>query len=183
MQEVQALLDGLEPSAPALVREVARHVSPVVIAEALRRLLEEEVSIRPLRPLLEALLSAPAGTPPQALCDACRRSLSRHIAQPLLRGRALEALLLDPAAEMTFRDALAGASGPPDPSRVRYLLASVEAALASTPRPRALLAPGDVRRPLRDLVAQRFPGLAVLAYEELPPDLEIRPVGRAAFCE
>ncbi len=183
VQEVQALLDGLEPSAPALVREVARHVSPVVIAEALRRLLEEEVSIRPLRPLLEALLSAPAGTPPQALCDACRRSLSRHIAQPLLRGRALEALLLDPAAEMTFRDALAGASGPPDPSRVRYLLASVEAALASTPRPRALLAPGDVRRPLRDLVAQRFPGLAVLAYEELPPDLEIRPVGRAAFCE
>jgi type III secretion protein V len=28
VQEVQALLDGLEPSSPALVREVARHVSP-----------------------------------------------------------------------------------------------------------------------------------------------------------
>jgi type III secretion protein V len=48
---------------------------------------------------------------------------------------------------------------------------------------RALLAPGDVRRPLRELVAQRFPGLAVLAYEELPPDLEVRPAGCAAFCE
>jgi len=66
---------------------------------------------------------------------------------------------------------------------VRSLLASVEAGLAASPRARTLLAPGDVRRPLRDLVAQRFPGLAVLAYDELPPDLEIRPVGRAAFCE
>ena len=183
VQEVQSLLDALEPSAPALVREVARHVSPIVIAEALRRLLEEEVSIRPLRPILESLLSAPAGTPAPSLGDACRRSLCRHIAHPLLRGRSLEALLLDPAAELVFRDALHGAGGPIDPDRVRSLLASVEAGLAAVPPARALLAPGDVRRPVRDLVAQRFPGLAVLAYDELPPDLEVRPVGRAAFYE
>ena len=183
VQEVQGLLDALEPSAPALVREVARQVSPVVIAEALRRLLEEEVSIRPLRPILEALLSAPAGTPATTLCDACRRSLSRHIAHPLLRGRMLEVLLLDPAAEVTFRDALHGTAPPPDPARVRALLASIGTGLSSAPRVRALLAPGDVRRPLRELVAQRFPGLAVLAYEELPPDLEVRPAGSAAFCE
>jgi type III secretion protein V len=155
----------------------------VVIAEVLRRLLEEEVSIRPLRPILEALLAAPSGAPASALCDACRRSLSRHIAQPLLRGRALEALLLDPSAELAFRDAIHGDARPPGPDGVRALLASVESALAAAPRARALLAPGDVRRPLRDLIAQRFPGLAVLAYDELPPDLEVRPVGRAAFCE
>jgi type III secretion protein V len=155
----------------------------VVIAEVLRRLLEEEVSIRPLRPILEALLAAPAGAPAPVLRDACRRSLSRHIAHPLLRGRALEAVLLDPAAELVFRDAIHGDAGPPDPDRVRALLSSVESALVGAPRARALLAPGDVRSPLRDLVAQRFPGLAVLAYEELPPDLEVRPVGRAAFRE
>ena len=183
VQEVQALLDALEPSAPALVREVVRHVSPVVIADVLRRLLEEEVSVRPLRHILEALLSAPAGAPAPVLRDACRRSLSRHIAHPLLRGRALEALLLDPAAELTLRDAIHGDTGPPGAECVRALLSSVESALAAAPRARALLAPGDVRRPLRELVALRFPGLAVLAYDELPPDLEVRPVGRAAFCK
>lgn len=183
VQEVQALLDALEPTAPALVREVARHVSPAVIADVLRRLLEEEVSIRPLRLVLEALLSAPAGTPGAALGEACRRSLSRHIAHPLLRGRVLDALLLDPGAELVFRDALHGGAGAPGPELARSLLASVETALHSAPRARALLAPGDVRRPARDLIAQRFPGLAVLAYDELPPDLEVRPVGRAAFCE
>ncbi len=44
-----------------------------------------------------------------------------------------------------------------------------------------LLTTPDVRRPLRNLVAGRFPRLPVLAYEELPPDLPVRPVGRVAL--
>ncbi|HET8733984.1 MAG TPA: flagellar biosynthesis protein FlhA, partial [Anaeromyxobacteraceae bacterium] len=165
VQEVQALLDAVEPAAPALVREVSRHVSPGVIAETLRRLLEEEVSIRPLRPILEALLAAPAGAPAPVLCEACRRSLSRHITGPLAAGGALPALLLDPAAELAFRDARHGDGPGLDATRARALLASVRSALDASPRARTLLAPSDVRRPLRDLVAQRFPGLSVLAYE------------------
>jgi type III secretion protein V len=183
VQEVQALLDSLEPSTPALVREVARHLPPALIGETFRRLLEEGVSIRPLRAILDALLAAPAGSAAAALADACRRSLSRHIAYPLLRGRSLEALLLDPAAEVALRDALHGGVATLAPARVRELVVSVESGLAASPHARALLAPGDVRRPLRDILAQRFPGLAVLGYDELPPDLAVRPVGRAAFSE
>ncbi|HEY6100664.1 MAG TPA: flagellar biosynthesis protein FlhA, partial [Anaeromyxobacter sp.] len=58
VQEAQLLLDGLETSAPALVREVARQVPPALLAEVLRRLVEEGVSVRPLRTILEALLEA-----------------------------------------------------------------------------------------------------------------------------
>jgi len=36
----------------------------------------------------------------------------------------------------------------------------------------------DVRRAVRSLVAPRFPAVPVLAYEELPPELPVRPVGR-----
>ena len=183
VQEVQALLDSLEPSAPALVREVARHLPPAVLGETLRRLLEEGISIRPLRLILDALLAAPAGAPASVLADACRRSLARHIAQPLLRGRALEALLLDPGAEVVLRDALHGDLAALPASRARELLDSVESGLAAAPNARALLAPTDVRRPLRSLLAQRFPELAVLGYDELPPELPVRPVGRAAFSE
>ncbi len=183
VQEVQALLDAQEPATPALVREVARQLPPAVIADVLRRLLEEQVTIRPLRPILETLAAAPAGSPPAALCDACRRALARHIAQPLLRGEALEAVLLDPAAEVEVRESLLGHGRVGDPARVRALLSSVESALGAAPLARALLAPADVRRPLREAVAQRFPALAVLGYEELPPELEVRPVGRASFPE
>jgi type III secretion protein V len=183
VQEVQALLDSLEPSAPALVREVARQVPPALLGEVLRRLLEEGVSIRPLRVILDALLAAPAGSPAPALADVCRRSLARHIAHPLLRGGSLEALLLDPSAEVVLRDALHGDSSALAPARSRSLVSSVEAGLVASPLARAILAPGDVRRPLRDLLARSFPDLAVLAYEELPPDLAVRPVGSAAFSE
>ena len=183
VQEVQALLDSLEPSAPALVREVARQLPPALIGETFRRLLEEGVSIRPLRAILDALLAAPAGSSAATLADACRRSLARHIAFPLLRGRSLEALLLDPAAEVALRDAMHGGVATLAPARVRELVVSVESGLAASPHARALLAPGDVRRPLRDILAQRFPGLAVLGYDELPADLAVRPVGCAAFSE
>ncbi len=183
VQEVQALLDWLEPSAPALVREVARQIPPAVLGETLRRLLEEGVSILPLRVILDALLSLPPGAPAPVLADACRRSLSRHIAQPLLRGRTLEALLLDPGAELVLRDALHGDVAALSPSRAQSLVESVESGLTAAPHARALLAPTDVRRPLRSLLAQRFPELAVLGYDELPPDLAVRPVGRAAFSE
>jgi type III secretion protein V len=44
-----------------------------------------------------------------------------------------------------------------------------------------LLASPDVRRALRGFVAPRFPRVPVLAYEELPPELAIRPIGRLGF--
>ena len=47
--------------------------------------------------------------------------------------------------------------------------------------PPIVLASADVRRALRGLVAPRFPRVAVLAYEDLPPELPIRPVGRLAL--
>jgi type III secretory pathway component EscV len=38
-----------------------------------------------------------------------------------------------------------------------------------------LLTCPDVRRAVRDLVAPRFPRLAVLSYQELPADWPVRP--------
>jgi type III secretion protein V len=51
----------------------------------------------------------------------------------------------------------------------------------SAENPPVILAAADVRRALRGLVAPRFPRVAVLTYEELPPDLPVRPVGRLAI--
>jgi type III secretion protein V len=57
----------------------------------------------------------------------------------------------------------------------------VSAEWAGHTEPPVLLTSPDVRRPLRSLVAPRLPHVAVLAYEELPPDLVVRPVGRVAI--
>jgi type III secretion protein V len=44
-----------------------------------------------------------------------------------------------------------------------------------------VLVASDVRRPLRNLLAPRVPDVVVLAYDELPPELAVRPVGRVGL--
>jgi type III secretion protein V len=177
VQEVQALLDGLEASHPALVREASRQIPAHVLADVLRQLLEEGIPVRPLRRILEALLEAGvAGRNAPALADCCRKALRCHIAHGHARAGALEALLLDPAADAALREVL-------DPRDARALLARIDRELRAhdATRPPVLLASPDVRRALRQIVAPRFPRLAVLSYEELPPSLAVRPIGKIAL--
>jgi type III secretion protein V len=183
VQEVSALLESLEAEAPALVREAARQLPLAVVAEVLRRLLSEGVSVRPLRTILQSLLAEGSAAGAPALAERCRRALARHIAEAAgggPPGRPLPVLLLDPACEAVLRGALAGEGAAISPAELDALVESVGAGLAAAPRPRALLAPGDLRRPVRNLVAARFPDLPVIAYEELPPDRRVAPVGRAS---
>jgi type III secretion protein V len=143
---------------------------------------EEGVSVRPLRTILEALLEAGGaarGAP--ALAEAARRALRRHIGHRCAGGGPLMALLLDPRAEGTVREALAGEALALDPEVAARLLDALDHELGAHAALPVVLASADVRRALRGLVAPRFPGLAVLAYEDLPPELPVRPVGRLAL--
>jgi type III secretion protein V len=65
-----------------------------------------------------------------------------------------------------------------DPARALALLDALAAELRGHTLPPVVLVSPDVRRAVRLLVASRFPRLSVLAYEELPPELRLRPVGR-----
>jgi type III secretion protein V len=180
IQETQQLLDSLEPSAPALVREAARQLPPQLLAEVLRRLLEEGVSIRPLRTILEAALESGAGTrSAAALTEGCRRALRRHIGRRVAPNGTVEALLVDPAAEALVRAALDGEHSAVNPE-VAVMLAHAVGAARPGRRPVVLVA-SDVRRPLRNLLAPRVPDVVVLAYDELPPELAVRPVGRVGL--
>jgi type III secretion protein V len=182
VQETQALLDGLEASAPALVREASRQLPPVLLAEVLRRLVEEGVSVRPLRTILEALLEAGGasrGAP--ALAEAARRALRRHIGHRCAGDGPLVALLLDPRAELAVRSALSGEALALDPQVAAALLDALAREVQGQAAPPVVLASADVRRAVRALVAPRFPRVAVLAYEDLPPELPVRPVGRLAL--
>jgi type III secretion protein V len=182
VQEAQVLLDALEPTAPALVREAGRQLPPALLAEVLRRLLEEGVSIRPLRTILEAILEA-GGAPrgAAALAEAARRALRRHIAHRCARGDAVVALLLDPAVERAVRDAVVGETLALGPDEAEAFLDGLDAEVRELDDPPVILTSAEVRRALRSLVAPRFPGVPVIAYDELPPETPVRPVGRLAL--
>jgi type III secretion protein V len=192
VQETQALLDGLERTHPALVREVVpKLVSPVLLADVLRRLVEEGISLRNLRDVLGALAEwAPHERDPVVLAEHVRAALRRAITFRHVRpGGVLPAYLLDGLIEDTIRDAIhktaTGSYLALEPQLSRDIVAAVTRALGPdgmTGTPNfVLLTNAEIRRYVRRLVETAHPDLAVLSYQELAPEAEIRPLGRISI--
>ena len=109
LEETQALLDALERTHPALVREVVpKLISPVLLTDVLRRLVEEGISLRNLRDILGALAEwAPQERDPVALTEHVRVALRRAITYKHAGDAGvLAAYLLDPMIEDAIRDAI-----------------------------------------------------------------------------
>jgi len=183
LQETQTMLDQIERAYPALVRNVVPKPVPLpLLADILRRLVEEGVSIRPLREILESLaIHAAAEKDPVALTEAVRGALRRPITHRHARAGAMSVHLLDPLIEDTVRDAIQRtATGsylalPPD--LARDIVAAVTRGLAGVATP-VLLTQSDVRRFVRRLLENDLPEVAVVSYQELDPAVTVQPLGR-----
>ena len=103
------LLDGLEQSHPALVRNlVPKPLSVPLLAEILRRLVEEHVSIRPLREILEGLAPyAAQEKDPIVLADLARQALQEDfVTGAVINATLSEAGSLSISARITLTDGL-----------------------------------------------------------------------------
>jgi type III secretion protein V len=176
LQDVQALLDAMEARAPALVRPALEKVPLPVLTDVLRRLLHEGVSVRNLRAVLETLAAPGVEGDAALLAERCRQSLARWLSHQYAPSGPLFAWLVDPALEELLRTRLPGCGPALEPERVQALLEAVSEVVEEGRA--VLLASGDVRRPLRALCEGAFPDVAVLAYSELDPRLQVKPLGR-----
>ncbi len=188
IQETRALLDSLETSHPQLVEElVPKPVRVDVLADVLQRLVEEGVNIRHLADILPVLASwMKTEKDPVLLTEYCRMALKRQITYQFCgTSGALSAIVLDPEIEQTVAEAIqrteAGSYLALEPELSREILAAaqraVEPALAAG-EPAVLVTGMETRRFVRKLLEVELPGVTVLSYQELAPDLEIQPVAR-----
>jgi len=186
LEETQALLDALERTHPALVREVVpKLISPVLLTDVLRRLVEEGISLRNLRDILGALAEwAPQERDPVALTEHVRVALRRAITYKHAGDSGvLAAYLLDPMIEDAIRDAVqktaTGSYLALEPQISRDIISAVSRALGPEGSNGAVLLTGvEIRRYVRRLVELEHPGLAVLSFQELAPEAQIRPIAR-----
>jgi type III secretion protein V len=177
VQEVQGLLEGLEAQAPMLTKEALQKVPLPLLTDVLRKLVQEQVSIRNMRVILEALVSPTTEGDATALAERCRQALHRYLSHKFAPSGPLYVYLVDPEVEEALRGA--GPRGPaPAPERVAEILEGVRR--VATEGKAVLLTAPDVRRTLRRLIEGAFPQVAVLTYTELDVDLQIRPLGRLA---
>lgn len=188
VQETQTLLDALTKDQPALVNEaVPKLVSVPALAEVLRQLAQERVSLRNLRAVLEAVVAAPSGNGNEgrsiaSLAQASRQGLRRAITRAYANSQGeVAAFVLDPMIEDALRDSLVrgGDQAPVEPGLIEDIVVGARAAFGNVLKP-VVLTSSRVRRSLWKLLSAEIPDVTVLSYDELLPETQIETMGRIA---
>jgi type III secretion protein V len=189
VQETQTMLEQLEKAFPAIVKEVVPKVVNVLkLTDILQRLVEEEISIRDLRGILQALAEyGQVEADNVMLTEHVRASQRRYISHKYARGTGtLVVYLLDPNIEDAIRGSIkrtsAGAHLALEPELAQEIVQAVRNECGHLPpsaqRP-VILTAMDIRRYVRKLLEYEFnPSFSVLSYQELSPELNIQPVAR-----
>jgi type III secretion protein V len=187
IQEVRGILEFIEKSFPDLVKEVTRLVPLQRLTEIFKRLIQEQVSIKDLRTILESLSEwAQTEKDTVLLTEYIRSSLKRFISYKYSKGQTvLPVYLLDPEIEDIVRGAIkqtsAGSYLGLDPDSVQLILQAIRNTVKPTPpgglSPLVITAM-DVRRFVRKLIEGEFPDYGVISYQEVVPEIRIQPLGR-----
>lgn len=185
LQETKYLLDRMEDRAPDLVHEVTRLLPLQKIADLLKRLVQEQISIRDLRTIFETIIVwGPKEKDQVMLSEYVRSALKRQISFKYCAGmNILPAVLLEPACEEKIRQSIrqtsSGAFLALDPASSNMFLKEVRRIANSRKNRRiVIIASIDIRRYVRRLIEGEFYEIPVLDYQELTPEISVQPVDR-----
>jgi type III secretion protein V len=181
IQETKNLLDEAERRFPELVKEVMRNAPVQRLAEVLQRLINEQVSIRNLKLVLEAVAYwGGKERDTLALVEHVRNALSRYICERVMRAGALSAIAMSPLTEEQFRRAIRQTSNgtflemaPQDADAVLESLAASFAKIIQQRADIALLCAADVRRFVKRVIDSRYPEVEVISFGEVPRGLPV----------
>jgi flagellar biosynthesis component FlhA len=192
----QRALEQLDLAFPALAEAAQKRITPAQLARLLRALAAENVSVRNMRLIAEAIAAydyilvppeyiafddrLSVSAPPDfesGLLAFVRAQLSRQLTQQAARERnPIPVILLAPDLE---RAALQGAE-----QAREQLLSHIRAQLAQTPEaPPILLTSNDARAAVRALIGVELPQVRVFAYSELLPEVALQPIARLTLGE
>jgi type III secretion protein V len=162
---------------PDVVKEVLRSLPLLRVAEVLRRLVSESVSIRNVRDILEALSEgSQRDKEAHSLTEFARVALRRQISHVVAPQGKLAAIMMQPALEDLLRQAVRVSGGVSqlalDPETARRVCDSIVASIGRH-RPAAIITAIDIRWHLRKLIEPECFNTPVLSYHELMPTLQL----------
>ncbi|MCP3877895.1 MAG: EscV/YscV/HrcV family type III secretion system export apparatus protein [Sulfitobacter sp.] len=187
IQETRYLLSKMEDNYGELVKEVQRVLPIQKITDVFQRLVSEEISIRNLRVILEALVVwGQKEKDTVLLSEYIRGGLSRYISYKYSSGQnVLPAYLLSPDVEETIRNGIrqtsAGSYLALDPATTQRFVDNVKKSVGDLSRTRSkpvLVVSMDIRRYVRKLIEMDLYELPVLSYQELTQEITVQPLDR-----
>ena len=182
-QEAQALLDHIAKDAPKAIEDlVPKQIPLAVVQRVLQNLLEEAVTLRDMRSIIETIAEhAPRTQDAVELTAHVRVALGRSIVQQLYPGNAdLSVMALDPSLERVLLQAVqtVGPDGSGiEPGLADTLLRQTAAAAQRQEEvglPAVLLVPGQLRWLLSRFLRRAVPQLKVIANAEVPDSRTIK---------
>ncbi len=171
-REAQELLDIAAKHNAKVVEELIPHMmSTGAVIQVLRNLLREGVSVRDLRTILEALADhATATKNPDDLTEMVRQRLARRLTRAQLSADgALRPMVLDPRAEGLLRDGTARSAR--GLTRLTEEIAARARDCAMRDEPPLLVVAPDLRRAVAGIASRHVPGLSVMSYREVDPNV------------
>jgi len=178
----------LQTPFPELIKTMLTRFNIIDLTRILRDLLDEEISIRNLRAILEALLEINTPTDPNQndytlpipeTVSLLRISLKRYITNKyVISGNTLVVYLIDHQIETRINsdDELS------EEEHDRLIKAIYDQAGSFVEgKDPIILTTIETRKKLKKLTEKEFPRLIVLCYEELATDLNINPIGRISW--
>jgi len=186
-QETQALLDAVKEKSPVLVDDLIPNLLTLgQVQRVLQNLLAERVSIRDLPTILEALAdSAETTKDTEALTQFVRQRLARALTEQYQApDGVIYAISLHPDVERLLAESLRQTETGPQismaPERAQALLQEIqqqcETAMSLGYSP-LLIGGAKVRMLLHRLIERRLPSVAILAYSEISPGVQVESVG------
>ncbi len=178
-KEVQKLLDKVGAENQALVEDVVPKIVPLAILQRLlQNLLDESVSIRDMRTILDTLAEhAEEKADPNELTTRVRVALGRAITDQWFdSNKELHVIGLDTQLEQVLDQAITG-GGAMEPGLADTLMQESSRALThqeAVGEPTVLVVPPVLRPLLARFLRRRLPQLAVMSHAEIPDDRGLR---------
>lgn len=185
IQEAKMLLDDLDKKYPELLKECYRNNTVQRITEVFQRLLQERISIRNMRLILEALVQwAPKEKDPIMLVEHVRGVLSRYISNRFSTQGKIRAFVMSHELEAVVRNGIRQTVGgtfinlpPPETERIMQCLEKSIHGNGINARDIILMVSLDIRRFVKKLVEEHYPEMDVLSFGEISQSVDIDVIG------
>jgi len=183
-QDVQALLDNLKQTNPAVVNElIPAQLTVGQVQRVLQNLLAEGISIRNLAGILEKVSDHAMQTKnPDELSEYARRVLGPQITKPYQSDNGgLRAITIDPRLEQQLSQGVRQSPSeialiiePKIARHVMDTLSKVIQQMLSAGHPPVLLCAPQLRLAFRRFFENTFSDLTVLSYSEVPARVQVQ---------
>ncbi len=185
-QETQKLIDNVAPTHQKVIEEISQNqINVGIVQKVLQNLLREQVSIRDLITILEAVADASSSTKdPDSITEYVRQRMARSILKPYLIDGILNIHIL----EKTLEERLINSVQHTDQGSVLALDLTfsqklierigneAKKAMLQNYQPVLLVHPA-LRGRLRRFLDRYIQGITVISHNEIPPQIRIQSVG------